>query len=273
LKNVIQRTVSGIIYLALIIGSLIISKFAFGVAMILISTVALYEFYRMTNGTAFPGFGIIGMISGLLIYTLTFLYFGGYIDMKILVILLAMPAIHFIILLYGRNQDIIKISSLTWLGVLYISVPISMMSYMLFPRSNGFNYTYVLILGLLSLVWINDIGAYVVGTTVGRNRLFPRISPKKSWEGVLGGAVFTLITAWWMHAMTGMLSRINWMVLAIIVSAFGIYGDLTESLFKRNADLKDSGNLVPGHGGILDRIDSILFVMPVSIIYLVLNNL
>ena len=127
-------------------------------------------------------------------------------------------------------------------------------------------------MGILTLVWINDTAAYVTGSTRGKHKLFPRISPKKSWEGLLGGTLFTFIAALWMNRLMGTLSVSHWLFLAAIVSVFGVYGDLVESFIKRNADKKDSGSLIPGHGGVLDRIDSILFVMPASVIYLVFST-
>jgi phosphatidate cytidylyltransferase len=146
------------------------------------------------------------------------------------------------------------------------------MNFLAFPEVNGFGYTHRIILGILTLVWINDTCAYLTGISIGRHRLFARISPRKSWEGALGGAVLTFMVAWWLHRIMGMLDRPDWLVIALIVSVFGVYGDLTESLFKRSADMKDSGAIIPGHGGVLDRIDSVLFVMPLSLVYLTLCN-
>ena len=121
-------------------------------------------------------------------------------------------------------------------------------------------------------MWINDTGAYLTGTLLGRHRLFPSISPKKSWEGFAGGTLLTLLPAFWMSNVMGILSRTDWICMAVIVSVFGVFGDLTESLIKRNAGVKDSGAIMPGHGGILDRFDSVLFVVPVSFFYLMMNR-
>jgi phosphatidate cytidylyltransferase len=147
------------------------------------------------------------------------------------------------------------------------------MNYLVFPAANGFGYTHRIVLGILTLVWINDTGAFLIGIMFGRNKLFPRVSPKKSWEGAIGGAFISLVAAIWMHSLMGILNRSDWIILAIVVSVFGVFGDLAESLFKRSADMKDSGLLIPGHGGLLDRIDSILFVMPLALCYLNVINL
>jgi phosphatidate cytidylyltransferase len=150
-------------------------------------------------------------------------------------------------------------------------IPLALMNYLAFPVINGYGYTRRIILGMLILVWINDTGAYVTGSIFGRHKLFPRISPKKSWEGLAGGTLFTMVAAIWMDRFMGMLSATNWLIIAAIVSVFGVYGDLTESLLKRNANKKDSGNLIPGHGGVLDRFDSVLFVIPIVTVYLALT--
>jgi phosphatidate cytidylyltransferase len=149
----------------------------------------------------------------------------------------------------------------------------SVINFLAFPSSNNYAYTHRIILGIMTLVWINDSGAYLVGMSVGRHRLFERISPKKSWEGAIGGAVLTLICALWLDMIMGALNRTDWLFLALIVSVFGVFGDLTESLFKRSVGQKDSGKIIPGHGGLLDRIDSVLFVMPLAAVYLILCNL
>jgi phosphatidate cytidylyltransferase len=121
---------------------------------------------------------------------------------------------------------------------------------------------------LLLLTWMNDTGAYLVGSNFGRRMLFPRISPKKTWEGTIGGVVITFITAASFCAFSGELRLFDWMVLAAFVSVFGTLGDLVESMLKRSVGVKDSGNLLPGHGGVLDRFDAFIFVLPFAAAYL-----
>ncbi len=162
---------------------------------------------------------------------------------------------------------------LTLFGLIYIFVPLAGSCFLVFIPAEGYTFTHRILLGMLILVWLNDTAAYVTGTVFGRHKLFPRISPKKSWEGLAGGTLLTLLAAFWMDRLMGILITADWLVLAAIVSVFGVFGDLTESMIKRKADVKDSGNLIPGHGGVLDRIDSILFVIPVSLIYLVLKGI
>jgi phosphatidate cytidylyltransferase len=179
----------------------------------------------------------------------------------------------FILALYSDKPDMMRNTAISLMGIVYVSIPMSVINFLAFPYSNAHEYTYRIILGILTLVWINDTGAYLVGMTIGRHRLFERISPKKSWEGAVGGAILTLICALWLHLIMGALDRTDWLFFALIVSVFGVFGDLTESLFKRSVGQKDSGKIIPGHGGLLDRIDSILFVMPLATVYVILSNL
>jgi phosphatidate cytidylyltransferase len=129
---------------------------------------------------------------------------------------------------------------------------------------------------VIVLLWLNDIGAYAVGMSLGQRpdsrKLFPALSPKKSWIGVVGGTLFTLLGAWGVSATFGaqVLPLVHWLALALIVSVFGVFGDLFESLIKRHAQVKDAGHFIPGHGGLLDRFDDVLFVLPLAALYLLL---
>ena len=126
-------------------------------------------------------------------------------------------------------------------GLIYIAVPYSLSAFLVFPAANNHQYTPGILLGLLILVWLNDTGAYVFGMLFGKHRLFERISPRKSWEGAIGGTIVTLVLGYWMNFFVPSLSRIDWIVLSLLVSVFGVYGDLFESLLKRSAGVKDSG--------------------------------
>jgi len=166
------------------------------------------------------------------------------------------------------NRDSEKSISTLFIGFFYISLPMAMTNLLVFPPVYDHYYTNRIFLGLHTLNWINDTGAYVSGMLFGKHRLFARISPRKSWEGFAGGTVFTITAAFFMSRLMGILEQTDWIVLAVIVCIFGVYGDLAESLIKRNARIKDSGDLIPGHGGVLDRFDSMLFVVPAAVVYL-----
>ncbi len=151
------------------------------------------------------------------------------------------------------------------LGQVFIALPFSLLNFLVFP-SGEFNP--VFLLSLFVLIWTNDTGAYVVGISFGKHKLFERISPKKSWEGFFGGIFFALILAYFLPQITGEIDILRWFGFALIAVVFGTWGDLIESLIKRTVDVKDSGNILPGHGGLLDRFDSLLFAVPLIYIYL-----
>jgi phosphatidate cytidylyltransferase len=273
LKNLVQRTVSGIVYLIIIIGSLFLGKYGFGAVFLLAGILALLEFYELNGIPGTTTVPILGIAAAAVIFILSFLVTAQMGESRLLTVVLSLPVLLFIAALYSSVSDPVKSLGIVFLGIVYVVIPLAAMNYLVFPAVNDHMYTHRIVLGILSLVWINDTGAYVAGTLLGRHRLFPRISPKKSWEGLAGGTILTMATAWWMTDIMGILSQTDWIILGAVASVFGVYGDLAESLIKRKADRKDSGALIPGHGGVLDRIDSILFVMPVSFLYLMIKGL
>ena len=132
---------------------------------------------------------------------------------------------------------------------------------------------YAIPLSMYVFIWINDTGAYLSGVTLGKHKLFPRISPKKSWEGSIGGALATTASAFAIAHLFPFMSVAQWIGMALVVVVFGTFGDLTESMMKRHLDIKDSGRILPGHGGILDRLDSMLLAIPAVVIYLLILSL
>jgi phosphatidate cytidylyltransferase len=272
LNNFFQRLITGLGYIALLVGSILAGKYYFGVLFLAVNILTLYEFYRVFSGSPFPLLKTPGIISGSLVFVIGFLIFSGLVNSVFISIVIPLILLLFIIEIY-RNKDNPFISmALLIFGLLYIALPYSLSVYLVFPGVNSHNYTPGILLGLLSLIWLNDTGAYVVGILFGKHRLFERLSPKKSWEGAIGGTIFTFILGYWLNHFTPYLSRIDWLVLSGLVSVFGVYGDLFESMLKRSVGIKDSGNLLPGHGGILDRMDSLLFIIPASYVYLVVSE-
>lgn len=140
--------------------------------------------------------------------------------------------------------------------------------FLILIANHDYEFTPLLLLGAFILVWVNDTGAYIIGKNFGKQKLFPRISPKKTVEGFLGGLFFGCIVSYFIAKLTGTLDFTYWLILSIIVSVFGTIGDLIESKFKRQANVKDSGVIMPGHGGLLDRLDSIIFVAPFFYLFL-----
>ncbi len=273
MKNFIQRVAFGIIYLVIIIGSLFTGKFGFGLVFLLISLIALYEFFALSKASGTYPLVIPSLITGGLAFVLSFLVSSRMAEPRVLLLIIPLVILIFILALYSDKQAVMINTAISFMGIIYVSVPMSLINLLAFPSGSAHLYTHRIILGILTLIWINDSGAYLVGMSIGRHRLFERISPKKSWEGAIGGAILTLICSLWLHLLMGVLDRSDWLFLALIVSVFGVFGDLTESLFKRSAGQKDSGKIIPGHGGLLDRIDSILFVIPLAAVYLSFSHL
>ena len=174
--------------------------------------------------------------------------------------------------LYAKQEDPINNWAYTMLSQMYIALPFSLLNVLAFTATpNGqISFNTLLPLSIFVFLWVNDTGAYCVGSLLGRHKLFPRISPGKSWEGCIGGAVFVLVVAYIIsyYIDNGILSTLQWLGLGLVVVVFGTWGDLVESLFKRTLGIKDSGNILPGHGGMLDRFDSSLLAIPAAVVYL-----
>jgi phosphatidate cytidylyltransferase len=178
--------------------------------------------------------------------------------------------------LYLKQPDPVNDWAYTMMSQLYIALPFSMLSVLAFQSDDtGIHYTWMVPLSVFVFLWINDTGAYLCGSLLGRHKLFPRISPGKSWEGSIGGGVLVVLVAllvWYLSEQYEEnplgLSAIEWAGLGLTVVIFGTWGDLVESLFKRTIGIKDSGNILPGHGGMLDRFDSSLMAIPAAVVYL-----
>lgn len=226
----------------------------------LILVLAMVEFYRPIKLQGAAPLRFWGICSGLLLYSLTFLYLQGRIVIQMLYILIPVIALIYLIQLY-RRADPTPFASIAYtiLGIIYISIPFTLLHLLAFLQ--GF-YSYRIVLGILFILWVNDIGAYLVGLGLGKHLLFERISSRKSWEGSLGGACMALLISYGVAHYCTILCLWKWLGIAGITAVAGTYGDLVASLFKRSMNLKDSGSIIPGHGGFLDRFDSFLMAIP-----------
>lgn len=212
-----------------------------------------------------PGFEYL--LFGILIYLIVGLSALGYIDIRNTAIIFLIFIIQISIELFRKDNPQWSNIAISLTGYIYVSIPFGLM--------NSFFYTGAIdtprigiLIGVFVLIWTSDIFAYLTGSMFGKHKLFERISPKKTWEGTFGGLVFALVAAYIISLFVNQLSMIEWMILAVILVISGTIGDLAESLLKRNAGIKDSGTLFPGHGGVLDRFDAILFASPVVFVYI-----
>lgn len=262
-KSWIIRALSGIIYVGVIVGCLFWGIIPFSVLAALFGVMAVFEFEKNCEGISQNNIPTI-ILDAVGVVFLSFAWLWYPILGWIVVYLCRM-----VLELYTKNDKPIRCMAISLMTQIYIGLPLALMAGM--GKYVGLHF----ILAIFLMIWINDTGAFVVGSLFGRNRLFERISPKKSWEGFFGGLGFNLITGW-LFAIGGgyfwdiKMNVISWLILAALVTIFSTWGDLVESLMKRSLNIKDSGNLIPGHGGILDRIDSLLLVMPAVFIFLVI---
>lgn len=266
MNNLVQRTITGIIFLVVVIGAIAISKLSFFILFELIIIGAMYEFYTLAEKKNFKPLKIYGIIIGTLIFGANYFFAINLADIKIFLGLIPLIIGVFIIELYRKSEYVFVNIGFTILGILYIAIPFSFANYIVFKDEVA--YSSQLLLGFFFLTWAFDTLAYVFGVSFGKHRLFERISPKKSWEGFIGGMASSLGVAYVISIFFKELPFVQWALLSILISVFGTYGDLVESSLKRNIDEKDSGSLLPGHGGVLDRFDAVFFTLPLFYLYL-----
>jgi phosphatidate cytidylyltransferase len=279
MSNTLIRSLSGALFVAIMAGSLLVSPVIFATVMLFVILVMVKEFLSITliRGT-YKAQSTIVSIASFTIYLLLFLYSRHQVEAKYLWIA-ALPLIILMVsLLYSkdaRSSEKYNRAPFLFMALIYISLPMSLTSLVLFDTQAG--YTPGIMLSLLILLWSSDIGAYISGMTFGQkngHKLFPSISPKKSWEGFFGGMASTLAAAAILK-YTGVLdtSLTHALILSLVIFITGALGDLSESLLKRNFTVKDSGSIMPGHGGLLDRFDGALLAFPAAIAYIKLFEL
>lgn len=264
--DLIPRFFSALIGGAIIILSLLWSEWGFFAVFLSISCLTMWEFYRLMRLQSYVPIRLLGVFIGGLLFLGTFLIEIDYLSSKYYMALFPLASFVFLIKLYKKNDvhPFINIA-LFYLGLMYVAVPFALTNFLVF---NDGIYSYEIILGLLFLTWANDVGAYFTGILFGKTKLFERISPKKSWEGSIGGAITAVIVSIIIGMYFSGLNRVEWISVAIIVVIAGTYGDLVESHFKRSIQIKDSGSTIPGHGGFLDRFDSLLIAVPFVVVFL-----
>jgi len=180
--------------------------------------------------------------------------------------------------LYRHQEKPFDSLAHTLFSILYIAVPFALFPFSAFSHTglksilpyDQITFSPGIVIGFFILLWANDTGAYLIGISLGRHRLMERISPKKSWEGFIGGILVSAVVAWLLSGWFGVVGKINWIIISVIISVAGIYGDLIESMLKRSIGVKDSGNIMPGHGGFLDRFDSAIISFPLVYLFILL---
>lgn len=276
-KNLIVRTVSGALFIAIMVAGIVGNARSFALLFTLITTMSVWEFTGLMNqrGEITVNRFITTAAAGYLF--LAMLGFTSGMTPSVVFIPYLLTLIYLLVSeLYLQQPDPIGNWAHTMLAQLYVALPFACLNVLAFQTDTASGrtmYNWLLPMALFAFLWLNDTGAYCVGSLLGRHKLFPRISPAKSWEGSVGGAVAVLIAAGVLGYyenldQCGSLSLVEWLGFGLTVVVFGTWGDLIESLMKRSLGVKDSGNIMPGHGGMLDRFDSSLLAIPAAVVYL-----
>ncbi len=271
MKNLFTRALTGALFLVIVIGAILWNSWSFASVFLLVSVLGLWEFFSLLeNDSIFLNKPLIVSIGGI-IFILNALFAFNVAPLEVLLLIFPAIILIFIVELYNKNEKPFKNIAYSIFGLLYIATPFALLNY--FPLISGSKaYNSNLILGYFLIIWMYDTAAYVFGISFGKHRLFERISPKKSWEGFFGGTICSLGFAYVLSLFYPNIPLIDWIVMTFIVVIFGTYGDLVESLFKRSINCKDSGKILPGHGGILDRFDSVLLTSPLVFAYFIIIN-
>lgn len=267
-SNFIKRAITGVLFVAILVGCILYTSFSFGILFIIISALTIYEFGQLVNMRA-DGVNVnktIIMLGGAYFFLAVMGFCIDAADSKIFIPYVLLLLYLMISELYLKKENPVLNWAYSMLSQLYIGLPFALLNVLAFhndPSSeySSVSYNPILPLSIFIFLWLSDTGAYCIGSLIGKHRLFERISPKKSWEGSIGGGIVAIGSSFILAHYFPFMSMWQWAGLALVVVVFGTWGDLTESLLKRQLHVKDSGTILPGHGGMLDRFDSSLMAI------------
>ena len=271
MKNLIIRALTGIIFVVVLVSAICIHPIFFLILFCIITGLTLWEFGGLVKHYENANLQrAVNVLGGVYLFIATFVYANGLTDGKIFLPYLLFIMLTMIAELYYKAPNPINNWAFTLFAQIYCAGSFSMLNFIgAEPGTPGvMSYTPLFIMAIFIFVWLDDTGAYLVGSLIGKRKLFERISPKKSWEGSIGGGVVAIGVSFILAHYFPFMSMIEWAGLALVVVIFGTWGDLTESLLKRQLHVKDSGTILPGHGGMLDRFDSSLMAIPAAVVYL-----
>lgn len=250
------------------------NKYTLAGLFYIVSMLGLYEFFILMEKVGFKPKKSVAMVVGTAIYGIIAMYSFGEFNFAYLLFIFPLLVTLVALELFRKSKDPVTNISFSIMGILYVVIPLSILNFFAYSPVyynemdiNTNNYSSLLLVGFFVIQWANDTGAYLFGSLLGKYKLFERISPNKTWEGFYGGAILAITTS----IIFGQFfdgETIHWIIVAIIIVIFGTLGDLTESQIKRSCGVKDSGNFLPGHGGILDRFDGVLFSAPFVLAYI-----
>ena len=274
MNNTVKRSISGICFLAIVIGGLLLDKYLYAALLTFMMVTMLHEFFRMTMGDSYKKIRALAIFLGCFAFLMMFCVLAFRMDIRLIsvnaVILIALM----VCMLFVKDKADFKLMAFLFTGLLYIAAPLSLSNFVVFDTAGQFDGRPML--SFFIIIWASDVGAYCIGMLLGKytGKLFPTVSPKKTWAGFWGGLLFSvlagLILGWtglWVYP------TIHAIILSVIMHVAGVFGDLFESQWKRVCDIKDSGSIIPGHGGMLDRFVSALVAIHAGVIYLVIIGL
>lgn len=271
MKNLITRTITGILFVAILLGAILWNVYSAGILFLAIAIGCYIELRSVFSESRHKPWLTGGLVAGGILYISVFLLATGLIASKYLFLLIPVFFLVMVAELLKKNGNSPLNLALTLLGVIYIFIPFSLTSLVVKMPLAETSFNPGTLVGIFILIWVNDVFAYLGGLMLGKHKLYESLSPNKTWEGTITGIVFTLAASYPVSLLFKGFSLTDWATLSVMISVLGIFGDLFESMIKRNNQLKDSGKLLPGHGGLLDRFDAFLFAMPVATAYIILT--
>lgn len=258
------------------LGGFWLHPVSFFITGLLIVAGAEYEYYGMIEKSGIHPQRAGGIMTGLTIYSISNLVAAGLIPVTSFLLIIPLSVVIIVTELFRKEEKPFDSLAHTFFAILYIAAPFSLFPFSAYSHEGlntllpheGIIFSPGIIVGFFLILWANDTGAYLSGVTIGRHRLMERISPKKSWEGFFGGLIMSVFGAWLLSGWFGVIDSTRWIISAIIISVSGTFGDLIESMLKRSTGVKDSGSIMPGHGGFLDRFDSALLSFPILYLFI-----
>ncbi len=275
MNNVTVRSISGVVFILAMLACLMFNKFLFAGMIIFIMSVMLLEFYHITMGDSYRFSKFLAILAAIFLFGLLFAVSAYHIPIRFVAFAMVPLFIVMINSLYVKDKEEYGKFSNIYTGLLYVAVPIALSNLIAFDKAGNFSGN--LLLCFFIIIWCSDVGAFAFGISLGKifpQKLFESVSPKKTWIGFFGGLVSSVLAAFVLYEV-GILRfpLVHCLILAVIMAVTGVYGDLYESQWKRVYGVKDSGKIIPGHGGFLDRFDSTLMAMPFGAIYLAVFDL
>lgn len=273
MKNFTKRTLTGVIYVILMLAGTLIHPLVFVTVFAVMLFFVQLEFYKLVENSGYCPHKIVGLIFGIALFLVCFGVVYGILPVSFSLLFIPFSTLIFLFEILRVDSKVLQNATITLAGFIYVALPFGLLNFIVF---SGFPDSLVFypstLVGIFFIIWAYDSTAYLVGSRFGKHKIHEKISPNKTWEGFIGGAVFGLIMGIINAVLFQRLTVNSWLAVAGILVVFGTLGDLFESKIKRELNVKDSGTVMPGHGGLLDRVDSLLFAIPFIFIWLYISG-